>query len=235
MKPNDLDELARNLGHAFKDNRLLSRAVRHSSFVNEQPGRDLQDNERLEFLGDAVINLVVGHLLMAEHPDLREGDLSRMRAGLVNEKHLAGIARSLDLGRYIHLGRGECKTGGREKDSILSDTLEAVVAAVYLDAGFDAAFAIVSKRFSTAIRSVTDPSGKRDFKTRLQERVQDSRRRIPEYRVVGESGPDHEKTFQVELRVCGAILRGSGKSKKAAEQDAARKALDTLPRNLATS
>jgi ribonuclease III len=233
MKPNDLDRLARNLGHPFKNSRLLARAVRHSSFVNEQPGRDLKDNERLEFLGDAVVNLVVGHLLMVHHPNLREGDLSRMRAGLVNEQHLAEIARAVGLGPHIRLGRGEYKTGGQEKDSILSDTLEAVVAAVYLDAGFDAAFAIISDRFLTAVQSVADPFGQRDFKTRLQERVQESRRRIPGYRVVDETGPDHEKTFRVELRVCGIIVQGSGKNKKAAEQDAARKALDRLPRNLA--
>ena len=227
MTPSDPNELCQRLGYTFVDNRWLDRALRHSSFVNEQPGAPLESNERLEFLGDAVVNLVVGHLLMEANPGVDEGALSRMRAALVNEKRLAAIARSIGLGDHIRLGRGERKGQGHRKNSILSDALEALVAAVYLDGGFQAAFDTLQKRFSKALRELrTGPN--QDFKSRLQEMVQDGQRQVPEYRIVGEMGPDHEKTFRVELRVCGQAVLGSGRSKKAAEQDAARQALAAL-------
>ena len=210
------------------DRSLIEEAFRHSSFVNEQVGMALQDNERLEFLGDAVLNLVVGHILMKRFPDLKEGDLSRMRASLVNESQLAVIARMLDLGNYIQLGKGEEQSNGREKNSILADTFEAVIAAVYLDGGFDAAYEILETHFSPLLEAIHLPGTNYDYKSQLQELVQVSRRAMPEYRVMSESGPDHDKTFIVQLKVQEIKTEGVGKSKKLAEQDAARKALEIL-------
>jgi ribonuclease-3 len=210
------------------DKSLIEEAFRHSSFVNEQVGMALQDNERLEFLGDAVLNLVVGHILMKRFPDLKEGDLSRMRASLVNESQLAVIARMLDLGNYIQLGKGEEQSNGREKNSILADTFEAVIAAVYLDGGFDAAYEILETHFSPLLEAIQLPGTNYDYKSQLQELVQVSRRAMPEYSVMSESGPDHDKTFIVQLKVQEFKTEGEGKSKKLAEQDAARKALEIL-------
>ena len=226
MTQTDLSELSRKLMYAFKDTNLLVESLRHSSFVNEQLDTDLQDNERLEFLGDAVLNLVVGHILMQRYPDLKEGDLSRMRANLVNESQLASIAREIDLGSYIQLGKGEIHSKGWNKKSILADTIEAVVAAVYIDGGFNAVFNIIDSHFSFLINSVTTPAANHDFKSQIQELVQMELRSIPIYNVVHESGPDHDKTFRVQLKVGEVQTEGIGKSKKAAEQDAARKGLD---------
>lgn len=231
MTPSDPNLLCRHLGYTFVDTRLLEKALRHSSFTNEQPGDPLQSNERLEFLGDAVINLVVGHLLMAEHPALPEGALSRMRAALVNEKCLAAIARSIQLGDHIKLGKGERQGKGQKKNSILSDAFEALIAAVYMDGGFEAAFAVAAGLFASALKDLSEKAVNQDFKTQLQEMVQGGSRQVPEYAVVGEQGPDHEKTFQVRLRVCGQTVEGAGRSKKMAEQDAARKALEILERS----
>lgn len=228
MVQTDLFELTRKLNYEFKNTDLLVESLRHSSFVNEQLDTDLKDNERLEFLGDAVLNLVVGHILMQRYPDLKEGDLSRMRANLVNESQLASIARGIDLGAYIQLGKGEIQSQGWNKQSILANTFEAVIAAVYIDGGFDAAFKIIDGHFSFLINSVTTPTVNHDFKSQIQELVQMEYRSIPIYTVVHESGPDHDKTFRVQLTVGEVQTEGIGKSKKAAEQDAARKGLDIL-------
>lgn len=228
MVQTDLFELTRKLNYEFKNTDLLIESLRHSSFVNEQPNTDLKDNERLEFLGDAVLNLVVGHILMKKYPDLKEGDLSRMRANLVNESQLASIARGIDLGSHIQLGRGEIQSEGWNKQSILANTFEALVAAIYIDGGFDVAFKIIDGHFSLLIKSVTTPTANYDFKSQLQELVQMEYRSVPIYTVVHESGPDHDKTFRVQLTVGEIRTEGIGKSKKAAEQDAARKGLDIL-------
>ncbi len=220
--------LEKKLGYRFKDPSLLAEACRHSSFVNEQPQPGLRDNERLEFLGDAVLSLTVSHLLMRQHPDMPEGNLSRMRANLVNEVQLAAIARSIGLGRYLQLGKGEIQTQGRRKRSILADTFEAVTAAIYLDGGFNAAFRFIKTHFSEYIRDARTPTIDPDFKSQLQEYVQIAHKGMPAYRVVTEKGPDHDKTFVVEIRVCDVVTRGKGKSKKTAEQEAARKALRQL-------
>jgi ribonuclease III len=223
-----LSELIRKLNYEFKNTDPLVESLRHSSFVNEQLDTDLKDNERLEFLGDAVLNLVVGHILMQRYPDLKEGDLSRMRANLVNESQLASIARGIDLGAYIQLGKGEIQSQGWDKQSILANTFEAVIAAVYIDGGFDAAFKIIDGHFSFLINSVATPTANHDFKSQIQELVQMEYRSIPIYTVIHESGPDHDKTFRVQLTVGEVQTEGIGKSKKAAEQDAARKGLDIL-------
>ena len=228
MIQTDLSELTRKLNYEFKNTDLLVESLRHSSFVNEQLGTDLQDNERLEFLGDAVLNLVVGHILMQRYPELKEGDLSRMRANLVNESQLASIARGIDLGSYIQLGKGEVQSEGWNKQSILANTFEAVIAAVYIDGGFDAVFKIIDRHFSFLINSVINSNANHDFKSQIQEIVQMEYRSVPIYRVVHESGPDHDKTFRVQLKVGEVQAEGIGKSKKAAEQDAARKGLDIL-------
>ncbi|MBW1971000.1 MAG: ribonuclease III, partial [Deltaproteobacteria bacterium] len=168
----NLSEFQRKLIYEFKNVDFLVESLRHSSFVNEHPEMDIQDNERLEFLGDAVLNLVVGHILMQRYPDLKEGDLSRMRANLVNESQLASIARKMDLGSHILLGKGEVQSKGREKKSILANTYEAVIAAVYLDGGFDAVFRIIDGAFSSLMDFVARPSANHDYKSQIQELVQ---------------------------------------------------------------
>jgi ribonuclease III len=216
------------LRYTFADKQLVEEALRHSSFVNEAPEAGLRDNERLEFLGDAVLNLVVGHILMERYASLNEGDLSRMRSGLVNEQQLAKIARRLDLGNHILLGKGEAQTGGHEKNSILAGTLEALIAAVYMDGGFGATFKIVLDLFQPLVCQMERANDNVDFKSQLQELVQTRPGHMPGYTVVREEGPDHDKTFWVLLRVKDVETEGVGKSKKAAEQDAARKALAQL-------
>jgi ribonuclease-3 len=213
------------LRYTFADKHRLEEALRHSSFVNEAPEPGLRDNERLEFLGDAVLNLGVGHILMERYGSLNEGDLSRMRSGLVNEQQLARLARSLELGGFIMLGKGEAQTGGHEKNSILAGALEALIAAVYMDGGFEAAFEIVQKLFQPLVSQLERSGDHIDFKSQLQELVQTGSGHMPDYSVVREEGPDHDKTFWVQLRVKEIETDGVGKSKKAAEQDAARKAL----------
>ena len=228
MKPIDLSELEKKLSYKFRDKHFIFEALCHRSFVNEQFDPDLRDNERLEFLGDAVLNLVIGHMLMQYYPDLEEGGLSRLRSSLVNESQLAGVSRALDLGLYIQLGKGEIQSNGGEKKSILSDTFEAVIAAVYLDGGFDAVFKISERHFSSLLHNIADSDANNDYKSLLQELVQGTHRITPRYTVIQESGPDHDKTFRVQLNVLKLLTEGAGKSKKRAEQDAARKALDLL-------
>jgi len=221
-------EIERTLGHTFQNRALLKEALSHSSFVNEHANPDLRDNERFEFLGDAVLNLVVGDLLMRFDPDLREGVLTRIRSAMVNETQLAKISRSIDLGRHILLGKGEAATGGRDKNSILADTLEAVLAAVYLDGGYAAAFQTIENHFSALIESLVNKIHALDYKSELQEYVQCLHQTGPVYTLHEESGPDHDKTFHIKLDACNTQTVGVGKSKKAAEQDAARKALEIL-------
>lgn len=225
MTPAPTSPIEDRLRYAFKDPQLMAEALRHSSFVNEAPEPGLRDNERLEFLGDAVLSLAVGHLLMKRHAVLNEGDLSRMRSALVNEHQLAELARRLDLGLHIQLGKGEAQTGGQEKNSILAGAFEALIAAVYMDGGFGAAFELVQGLFLPLILQMEPADAHADFKSQLQELVQSSPGQMPCYTVVREEGPDHDKIFRVRLKVMDAETEGEGKSKKAAEQDAARRAL----------
>lgn len=225
-----LTALEERLTYRFTNEEILREALHHSSYVNEQSQPGLRDNERLEFLGDAVLSLVVSHLLMEWDPGLNEGDLSRTRARLVNETQLASMARSIDLGSHLLLGRGELQTNGRDKNSILADAFEALLAAIYLDGGFGAVFQFIQHQFTPLL---TDPPhvqrrANRDFKSRLQEFVQGGHHKVPRYDVIHESGPDHDKNFQVRMVVCGIETIGEGKSKKSAEQDAARKGLEIL-------
>ena len=228
MTSTDLSELQQKLCYEFKNLDFLIESLRHSSFVNENLELDIQDNERLEFLGDAVLNLVVGHMLMVRYPDLKEGDMSKMRANLVNESQLASIAQEMNLGSYLQLGKGEIQTKGWEKPSILANTFEAVIAAIYLDGGFDATFKIIDGQFSLLLESVVMSTVNHDFKSQVQELVQMKQQKVPAYTVVHESGPDHDKTFRVQLNAGKIQTEGEGKSKKAAEQNAARKCLKLL-------
>ena len=228
MSQIDLSELQQKLCYEFKNTDYLVESLRHSSFVNENLDLYIQDNERLEFLGDAVLNLVVGHMLMHRYPDVKEGDLSKMRANLVNESQLASIAQEMDLGSHLQLGKGEIQTKGWEKPSILANTFEAVVAAVYLDGGYNAAFKFIHGHFSFLLDSIVMSTVNYDYKSQVQELVQMKQQKMPVYSVVHESGPDHDKTFRVRLKVGETQAEGEGKSKKAAEQDAARKGLELL-------
>ncbi len=223
--------LERALGYRFNRSEQLTAALRHSSFVNEQPQTGITSNERLEFLGDAVLNLAISHLLMERYPDLTEGELSRHRAQLVNETELAAIAREIGLGPHLLLGKGEALTDGRDKNSILADATEAVIAAIYMDGGFDAAFGFVDNQFRERLRSTNRTRYETDYKSMLQERVQSIYHDVPRYEVLDEIGPDHDKTFKVQMTVAGITAEGDGKSKKMAEQEAARTGLDLLDRS----
>jgi len=228
MEAKDPSGIEHYLHYEFSDKGLLQEALRHSSYVNELADQNLTDNERLEFLGDAVLNLSVGHILMHRYPDVKEGELSRSRANLVNESQLAIMARSFELGNYIQLGKGEIQTQGREKNSILADTYEALVAAVYLDGGFDAAFRFIETNFLPLIDRLHSAANNHDYKSQLQEMVQVGHGAMPNYSIIREEGPDHDKTFWVALKALDAETQGTGKNKKTAEQDAARKALEFL-------
>jgi ribonuclease III len=224
----DYQVLEEVLGHRFHDRGLLERALRHASWRNEHADPDRvainEDNERLEFLGDAVLDLIVGHRLMMRYPELREGQLSVTRAQVVSEAGLSEVAQKLGLGAWLLLGKGEDKSGGRDKASVLADAFEAVVAAVYLDAGFAAAWALVERLLNHRIEGV-EFKGFYDFKTRLQELTQGRLKATPTYRVIEESGPDHDKRFEVVVLV-GDRQWGHaiGRSKKEAEQMAAANA-----------
>ncbi len=215
----DFERLERLLGYRFIRQELLEQALTHRSHANDN--RSGVDNEKLEFLGDAVLDLIVGHLLMDEYPSMSEGELSVTRAQVVSEAGLSELAADLGLGEFLRLGRGEERTGGRQKPSLLADAFEAVVAAVYLDGGFDAARALVRRLLARSLAAI-DSTGFHDFKTRLQESAQAKLKATPEYRVVGEAGPDHDKTFEIAVFIKDREwARSTGKSKKEAEQRAA--------------
>ncbi|MCI8802884.1 MAG: ribonuclease III [Oscillibacter sp.] len=224
-----MEKLEEKLNYDFHDPALLEEALCHSSYANEHRTAGLASNERLEFLGDSVLGFVSAEWLFAQHPDLPEGDLTRIRAALVCEQSLYEVARQLDLGRYLKLGRGEEAGGGRTRTSILADATEAVFAAVYLDGGIAAASALIHRCLLDAEREEEVEERRRDYKTALQERVQRQVDQVLTYRMVGEQGPDHAKTFSAEVLLNGSpIGSGTGHSKKEAEQSAARKALEDM-------
>lgn len=226
--PENAQKLSLRLGHIFSDPELLARALRHSSYVNEE-GSGLKDNEQLEFLGDSVLDLAVSHLLMEVFFSEAEGELSRLRAMLVGEAGLGRIAEQLELGRYLWLGKGEDRSGGREKSSILADAVEALVGAVYLDAGFDRALEVLRPIFTPFIEQLRTGKTRFDFKTALQEYTQSTFKELPSYRVLSESGPAHDRSYRVGVVLAGRYLaEGTGKTKKEAEQRAAAEALICL-------
>ena len=220
----DTSELQTVLGYRFIDSELLARALRHPSWCNEQGDPRPDDNERLEFLGDAVLDLVVSHRVMTRYPNAHEGDLSVTRQQLVSEAALSEVAGELGLGRYILLGKGEEKSGGRVKPKILADMFEALIGAVYLDGGYPCAWECVDRVLGSRIATV-ELKNFYDFKTRLQETAQARLKATPTYRVVQELGPDHDKRFVVAVTIGeDEWARAVGKSKKEAEQMAAAEA-----------
>jgi ribonuclease-3 len=218
----DLVQLQTTLAYQFKNTQLLKQALTHRSF-----GAD--NNERLEFLGDALLDLIVGESLFNQHPGADEGNLSRLRSSIVNKSALAGIGREWNLGEHMLLGAGELKSGGRSRDSILADTVEAVVAAVYLDGGLSACRKLVDV---WTLEFVRNPEARqtKDAKTRLQEKMQASGHGLPDYQVLAIEGEAHAQSFLVECRVEGLerVHRGRGRSKRAAEQQAALETLKSL-------
>lgn len=224
-----LKEFEKRIGYKFKRRECLKRALTHKSFANEQRLPQTEHNERYEYLGDAVLELSISHLLMERFPDYPEGELSKLRAAIVNENQLAELAREIDLGDYLYLGKGEDQTGGRDKPSLLSDAFEAVLGAVYLDRGFEKSKKVVMHLYEDVLECAGDEGFVRDFKTRLQEVSQARFRAVPRYRLQGTTGPDHSKTFEVHLFINDERMGvGKGPSKKAAEQEAAEAALKHL-------
>lgn len=221
------ERFEKKINYEFRDKLLLKTALTHSSYVKEH-GRSVRSNERLEFLGDAFFDAIIGEKLFKIFPDKEEGFLSRTRATLVCEKSLSDKAKKLNVGEYILLGRGEEHSGGRHRESILADAMEAVIGAVYLDGGFEAAKEMVIGLFKDVIEDTRH--GKyviTDYKTVLQEELQSRKITDIRYALLGENGPDHDKTFEVELLINGIRgTRGKGKSKKQAEQNAARAMLE---------
>ncbi len=224
-----LKELQKKLEFKFRDILHLRRALTHRSYANENRMPATEHNERYEFLGDAVLELGISRLLMEHFPTHTEGELSKLRASVVNETQLAALARTLMLGDYLYLGKGEDQTGGRDKASLLADAFEAVLGAMYLDRGWDKAFSMVKKYYEPVLKDVSAGDYIKDFKTQLQEEAQSRFRAIPKYRLVRETGPDHQKIFEVSLFIEEKLYGvGTGLSKKAAEQEAAKEALEKL-------
>lgn len=220
-----LEELESKLGYKFKDQVLLLRAITHSSYANEN--KDMEgDNEKLEFLGDSVLGLIITHLLMDEFPHSSEGKLSQLKASIINEEDLAKVSKEMDFGQYILLGKGEEASQGREKKSILSDCLEAVVGAIYLDGGFEEVFTLVKRHFFPLIQEIKMNGLKKDYKSEFQAYMQNMFKEAPKYVLSKELGPEHDKSFEVEVFFRERVIaRGVGKSKKEAEQRAAEEAL----------
>ena len=228
-----LENLEERIEYAFKDRSLLVRALTHSSYANECQV-DRGDNEQLEFLGDTIIGFVVGEYLLVNHPDFSEGQLSKLRAQLVSSSSLFLRASGLELGRFLRLGKGAEKGGGRKKKAVLADATEALVGALYLDGGMGAARRFVLKQLEDDLEDIR--SGRFvscDYKSRLQEKLQSLREQPPVYSVIDESGPGHRRRFCVRLTIGGKpAAQGRGATKKSAEQDAARQALERVERQL---
>ncbi len=223
----DLGEFERRIDYTFSRRDLLTRAITHKSYSHEARHESARHNEIFEFLGDSVLGFVIGDMLFGSFPDLDEGALSKMKAYLVSAPSLAEKARRYGMGDVLLLGVGEEKTGGRKKDSLLANLFEAVIAAVYLDGGIDPARKLIEQTFRPDINSIDrEDLLFRDYKTALQELAQGQGLPLPEYSVIGEVGPDHDKTFVVEVKIGSRVARGEGSSKKEAQQEAARHALE---------
>lgn len=221
-------ELEKRLGHEFKDQNLLKRALTHKSYANELKN-SLEHNEKLEFLGDAVLDLIVGEFLFLKFPQDNEGGLSKKRASIVNEDVLSEIAIAMGLSTLLLLGKGEAQTGGAMKPRLLASSLEAIVGALYLDGGFESAKTFLGREFENVVDKVCgNEDFEKDYKTRLQEIVQKSLKETPKYEVLAEEGPPHDRIFAVCVKVQDEVLaQGRGRSKKIAEQLAARSAIET--------
>ena len=228
----DIAAFQENLGVSFKDKSLLEQALIHSSYSNENPDIAPGSNERLEFLGDAVLGLIVAEKLYRDFPDFTEGKMTKLRAALVRRETLAVIAKSIKLGEHLYLGKGEELSGGRNKPANLAAAMEAVIAAVFLDRGITVTRNFILRLFKSELRKAISQNKGSDYKSELQEFIQSSEQKVPTYHVIEATGPDHGKTFTVEVRLGNTVLgKGSGKSKKAAETEAARLALEQLTEN----
>jgi ribonuclease-3 len=222
-----ISDLEKAIGYRFKNISLLQNALAHSSYANERWHNSLMSNERLEFLGDSILGMTVADNLYRNFPDRPEGELTRMRADMVCEKTLAAVANQIGLGQHLLLGHGEEQGGGRGRESILADAVEAIIAACYLDGGMECAAAFI--RSFILCHVPVKQMQNRDYKTALQELVQRKKNQVLTYALIGESGPDHDKQFVVEVSLNGEkVGQGSGRSKKRAEQDAARAAMEKL-------
>ena len=227
-KKENLQPFQKNLGYTFNNLQLLRKALTHKSFVNET-AEPTKNNERFEFMGDSVLDMIVSDYMVRNYPDLAEGPLSKIRAAVVNEACLADLARSMDLGQYLLLGKGEELSGGRQKNSLLADAYEAVAGAVYFDSNMETVFRIFLPELKNKIIQCAETSNYRDFKSELQEYTQIHLSCVPTYRVIKETGPDHSKQFQVGALIQEEIRgQGTGRTKKEAEQDAAKAALEHL-------
>ncbi len=225
----DIADLQKAMGVKFKNSDLLQQALVHSSAVNENPSRFPVHNERLEFFGDAVLEIIVAEKLYRDFPDLSEGEMTKARAALVRRDTLARVARRIDLGDFLYMGKGEESTGGRSKVPNLAGAMEAVIAAVYLDRGMAVTAKMVVRLLDEEWAKVITRDSSIDFKSRFQEITQSRFQQVPAYRLVEESGPDHDKSFTVEVEINRQVMgRGTGKSKKLAETAAARAALVKL-------
>lgn len=222
-----MEELQEKINVGFENKKLLSRAFVHRSYVHESPKEEIQHNERLEFLGDAVLELVVTEHLYHNYPEKNEGILTTWRAALVNGDNLAQIARELDLGSYLKLSKGEKKSGGRDKNAILANVMEALIGAIYLEKGYDKSKEFVKKWVVKYLPEIIEKEEHIDAKTYLQEKTQEEEGVTPTYQVLEESGPDHDKNFKIGVYLENRLLgKGSGSSKQKAQQAAAQKALE---------
>jgi ribonuclease III len=235
--PQQFEALELRLGYRFRDRGLLEHALTHKSKAHEDPSGGVLDNESLEFLGDAVLGLVIADALCRAFPQWSEGQKSKVKASLVSTTALAELAERLQLGEHMILGRGEEKTGGRRKQALLADTCEALIAAIYLDGGLEPSRQFIMREMGEAIEAANDPLYfGRDHKSRLQEALQALGRPLPHYRVAGEAGPEHRKMFYIEVLVGGEVIaQGIGRTKKDAEQEAAKSALEGLADDVAGS
>jgi ribonuclease-3 len=229
-------ELEDRLGLAFEDKSLLQRALTHRSYLNEHPEYALEDNERLEFLGDAVLDFVTGEHLYNRFPEMREGDLTSLRSALVRRETLARFAQRLGLGAHLMMGYGEAASGGRERPAILCAAFEALTGALYLDQGIEAVYRMVEPLIEPEVQRTLQRQLDKDAKSRLQELAQGRMQATPRYTTVGESGPDHAKEFLVQVVIGGKPYgRGTGRNKQQAAQRAAQDALDRIARDLAAA
>jgi ribonuclease-3 len=226
---NNVALLENTIRYAFENKDILLEALTHKSFSNEQNDPSARDNERLEFLGDAVLGVVVSHYVFRTFPKLSEGELTRIRSEVVSEKGLAVIGKGLDLGKFMRLGRGEERSGGRRKSSLLANTMEALIGAVFIDSGFENVRRVIENLFADSIRHAARRKAGVDYKTRLQERLQARYGDVPQYVLIHAEGPPHQRSYTVEARFRDSCIgQGQGRSKKTAEQAAARQALERM-------
>ena len=222
----NLEILEKNIGYTFKNKELLKQALRHTSYANE---RNIESNEKLEFLGDSILEFLSSKYIYRNYTNLREGEMTKVRATVVCEKSLYKVAKLHNFSDFLYLGKSEQKTEGRERPAILADSIEAVIAAIYIDGGLEEAEKFIVDNLKFEIEEATKHVGDKDYKTVLQEKLQEHGEVKIEYKTIGESGPDHDKTFEADVEVNGKFLaKGKGKSKKEAQMQAAKKALENL-------